>query len=187
MKRPLQITVLGLVAAACAAWFLGDRHPPEQRYFASYHLPCGRSTFMISQREAGPFIEVQPEGRGDPSKQLRSTVLVSTKYQLHGWLTGKVIDDGHCGALPEFHVERFEPWGVVVRPFDPQGVDFSGDLFTFTEGQAVERFVAEDFGRGARRLVPETCSASTAPCLTGTVAQTATDERRTRYCCAFAE
>lgn len=187
MKRPLQVTVFGLIVAAAATWFLHNTHPPEKRYFASYHLPCGRSTYAISESETGPFIEVQPEGVGDPSNQLRSTVLASTKYQLHGWLTGKVIDDGHCGALPEFHIERFEPWGLVVRPFDPDGVDLSDDLFTFTEGQATDRFVPEDFGRGARHLAPKTCSASASPCRPGTVAQTATDEHHTRYCCAFAD
>lgn len=185
MKRPLQITALVGVIVAAAAWSFRAPTPVEHRYFASYRLPCGRSTFEISENENGPFISVQPSGPGDPSNQLRNLVLVSTRYRLHGWLTGKVIDDEHCGALPEFHIERFEPWGAVVRPFDPQDVDLSGDLFTFTEGQRTDVFVPEDFGRNTRRLAPDTCVASTAPCLDGTVAQTGTDT--TRFCCRSAD
>jgi len=84
-----------------------------QSYTAHYEEPCGRS-LLVLESPGKESVAVQARGE-NPVHELNYSVLVNVKLNIHGYFTGRHIDDHHCGNYPEFYVTGYSAAGPVTR------------------------------------------------------------------------
>jgi len=172
-----------LITAGCpsAAPVSGETHEEtrEQRFYATFGAPCGRSVLELRTAEDAKPIVVQPTGNESPTRKLGYDMLVRGKFIVYGRLhRDRLIDDKHCGAYPKFEVTRFEPWGPVERCTSVG----AASLQRYTEGLPTDRYIPEDYAGGPSGKVIDACVEPTnGSCPAPKVKQTSCDD--TVWCC----
>ena len=155
------------------------------RYFASSAEACGQSLLSIAAREEGPFELVVPSGPAQPHNALKYHAAINGKWIVTGHRTGRIVDDHHCGAYPEFQVTGFVPWGPVRRLVSIHGLE--GELQHYTEPLPGDRYVASDYAGGPDEpsLDTDSCVENFAECSLPRVKQQNADGGM--YCCRLLE
>jgi hypothetical protein len=154
----------------------------DTSFFATYEEPCGASLMAVRTTPDGPATLVRPTGDQRPAARLRYETLLEGRFLVEGHLTGRIVEDAECGAIPELAVRSFAPWGEVRRVFSAGALD--GQVHVWTNGRPRDRYVPEDFVDGPEGLLldSEACvERPPAGCADGTYAQT--DVAGPALCC----